>query len=942
MHLFAKISPAMSRPVVSSQFVPLQSTLRFSLLALSLLAALGQSLAPAQAAEPRLALAGSAPAVPALRSARLLGRLDSSTMLRVGLTLPLRHQSQLDELLRRQYTPGDALYHQFLTPLDFTARFGPTLQDYEAVADYARAQGLTITDTSPGRTLLNVAGPSVRIEAAFGVQMSRYRLPSGRLVFANQSAPLLPRSVALRLAGIVGLNNISLMHPYWKRMRAQPLVGASQSTSHAPIPITGGGGGSGSGPLGGFSPNDIKYAYDLSTISPLYGSAATSSTANLNGAGQNIGLYEEDGFATGDIALYVSQFALPTALTGTGASVTTIPLGGFKGIPISVEGQTEVTLDIDMILALAPAATGVYVYEDDEGLDAAAPLTIFTRMANDLNPNGSKKPLLQVISCSWGNAEQNIPSDIIQGENTLFQQMAAQGQSVFCSSGDNGAYDLYDPLAPALTSPAVDNPSSQPYVTGVGGTTLSYTKPGTSAAGAATPGTYVSETAWSAGTAAIAPEGSGGGVSSIWSKPGYQQGVGASPTRRDVPDVSLNADPNTGYSIYAPLALGAVGVPAVVGGTSAAAPLWAAYTALINQQRAANGLGSIGFLNPQIYPIGAGITYSTDFHDIVSGSNLYYQAGVGFDDATGYGSFVGAPLLAALSFNANQGTGTATLTGLVTDTSVPPVPIVGATVSAITASSGSVAATATTDSTGAYTLTVPSGLSLKITVSTSSVTAPAAESFTGQTVSIAALAASGAATQNFTLSAAHVYAAGLQMISAPFDYTGIGDFAAVFGLTEAQANLNPRLIQFAPLLNSYIFYPTAPADTLRLGQGYWVRFPSVNYLHISGTPAFTSQAFAISLQQGWNQIGDPFILAAPLSTISVINSSGATLGVLGSTAASTIIQPTLYGYNTTTNAYAALAPATDSLQPYAGYWVFAFQKSTLSVPVPGPPPVPLP
>ena len=503
MHLFAKISPAMSRPVAASQF-----PLRFSFLALSLLAALGQSLAPARAAEPRLALAASASPAPALRSARLLGRLESNTMLRVGLTLPLRNQSQLSDLLRRQYTPGDPLYHQFLTPPDFTARFGPTPQDYEAVAAYARAQGLAVMDTSPGRTLLSVAGPSARIEAAFGVQMSRYRLPSGRLIFANSAAPLLPRSIALRLAGVAGLNNIAEMRPYVRRMRARPIVGASQAAqnSHAPIPITGSAGGNGSGPLGGFSPNDIKYAYDLSAIAPLYGSATTSSTATLTGAGQNIGLYEEDGYAAGDIALYVSQFALPTALTGTGAAVTSIPLAGFSGTPISVDGQTEVTLDIDMILALAPAATGVYVYEDDEATDAAAPLTIFTRMANDLNPNGSKKPLLQVISCSWGNAEQNIPSDIIQGENTLFQQMAAQGQSVFCSSGDNAAYDLYDPLAPSLTSPAVDNPSSQPYVTGVGGTTLSYVKPGTDSTGAATPGAYVSETAWSAGAPAAAPK----------------------------------------------------------------------------------------------------------------------------------------------------------------------------------------------------------------------------------------------------------------------------------------------------------------------------------------------------------------------------------------------------------------------------------------------------
>ena len=929
MHFFAKTSAAMPRPLVSSP-----RTLRFSLLALSLMAALGQSVAPARAAEPRIALAGNALPAPALRQAHLVGRLAPTATLQAGLILPLRNQSQLSDLIRRQYTPGDALYHQFLTPPDFTARFGPTTQDYEAVAAYARAQGLTITQTSPGRTLLNVAGPAARMEQAFGVQMSRYQLPSGRLVFANSAAPLLPRSIAARLAGIAGLNNVAQMHPYVRQMKAQHLIGSDQSIlrSHAPVPVTGGGGSLGSGPLGGLSPNDIKYAYSLDTITPLYGSSAPVPTAALNGSGQNIGLFELDGFAAADIAQYTGTFALPTPLTGATAAVTPILLGGFSGTPLSVEGQSEVTLDIDMILALAPAATGVYVYEDDGTVDSSAPITIFTRMVNDLNPDGSKKPLLQVISCSWGIAEQLETPANLQGENMLFQQMAAQGQSLFCASGDYGAYDLYDPTLPVLTAPAVDNPSSQPFATGVGGTTLSYVKPGAApVTGVITPGAYVGETAWSAGTAGVDPEGSGGGVSTIWPKPSYQFGVGASPTRRDVPDVSLNADPNTGYSIFVG------GAAEVVGGTSAAAPLWAAYTALVNQQRTLNGLGSVGFINPLIYPIGASSSYSADFHDIVSGTNLFYQAGAGYDDATGYGSFIGAPLLAALSFNPNQGTGTATLTGIVTDSSAPAVPVEGATVSAVSA--GAVVATTTTDATGAYTLTVPSGLTLKITVNTSAVTAPATESLTGQTVTLPALTADQSLTENFMLAAAHVYAAGLQMISAPFDYTGLGDYAALFGLTQAQAGSSSPLIQFAPTLNRYVFYPTSPADTLRLGQGYWVRFAKASYVQAAGVPASTAQAFSIPLQQGWNQIGDPFTAAVPLNTITVVAASGSS----GPLASSTVVQTTLYDYDTTTNAYAALTPASDSLQPYLGYWVFAFQNSTLSVPFPAaatPPPVP--
>jgi kumamolisin len=703
--------------------------------------------------------------------------------------------------------------------------------------------------------------------------------------------------------------------------------------SHAPVPIGGGGSGIGSGPLGGLAPNDIKYAYNLSSITPLYGTSAAAPAGALTGAGQNIGLFELDGYVASDVPAYTSYFSLPTVLTGAAAPVTNILLGGFSGAPLSVDGQTEVTLDIDMILALAPSPTGLYVYEADQNVDSAAPLTLFTRMANDLNPNGSKKPLLQVISVSWGITEDVETPDIIQGENTLFQQMAAQGQSIFCAAGDQGAYDSYGVTAIGLTSPSVDNPASQPYATGVGGTTLSFVKSGTTAAGAVTPGTYVGETVWSAGTS-TGPEGGGGGVSDIWVKPSYQLGFGVSAIKREVPDVTLNADPNTGYAIFVN------GTAEVIGGTSAAAPLWAGYTALINQQRTTNGLGPVGFMNPVLYPIAAGSSYAADFHDITTGSNLFYQAMTGYDDASGLGSFQGAPLLAALSVNANAGTGTATLSGVVTDSSLPPVPIAGATVSAIVATTGVSVATTTTDATGAYTLSVPTGLTLKISVSTGTVTSPTTENFSGTSVTLAALTAGGTATQNFVLSPAHTYAAGLQMISAPYDYTGVGDFAAVFGLTETQAQLSPRLIQYVPSLGSYVFFPTAPADTLRLGQGYWIRFPSPSYLHLTGTPASTAAAYSIPLQPGWNQIGDPFPLAVPLSSVSVVNSAGATLGLLGAAGTTTAVQPTLYGFNGTS--YTALNPASDALAPYQGYWVFAFGKSSLSVPYPGAPPPPAP
>ena len=920
MH-FAKISPAKTR---------LFST---TLTALALLSA-----AAVHAAEPRVALSGVSPQ-PRLRSAHLMGRLDPQTSLRAGLTLPLRNQASLAELLRRQYTPGDPLYHQFLTPPEFTAKFGPTQADYDAVAAYARAQGLAITGTSAGRTLLNVAGPTAKIESAFGVRMSRYKLAGGGVAYSNSAAPVLPRSIAVRVAGIAGLSNVARMHPQFRRL-------APNAQAHAPAPIMGGG-SSGSGPLGGLSPNDIKYAYELSSITPLYGTSVAAPAGALTGAGQNIGLFELDGFIAGDVAQYVSQFSLPTALTGTASSVTPVLLSGFKGDPIDVSGKTEVTLDIDMILALAPAATGIYVYEADQRTDPAASVTVFTAMANSKNPDGSNKPLLQVISCSWGIDETGEDPAIISAEDTIFQQMAAQGQSLFCASGDNGAYDAYQIItsgttitSTGLTNPVTDNPASQPYATGVGGTKLSFTKAGTTAAGVTTPGLYGSEAVWSAGTPSVRPEGSGGGISSLWAKPAYQSRVGVSSIRREVPDVSLNADPNTGYSVF----IGNTGADTtkgaaeVIGGTSAAAPLWAAFTALVNQQRTLNGLGPVGFVNTLLYPIAASSSYAATFHDIVSGDNLFYQAGTGYDDASGLGTFRGAPLLAALSFNANQGTGTATLSGTVTDNSLPPVPLVGATVSAIVSTTGAVAASTITDATGAYTLSVPSGLTLRVTVDTSTLSAPTTTKFTGTSQTEPALDTGATVTLPFVLTPAYTYPAGLQMISAPFDYSGIANFASVFSVPAVASGQSARLIQYSPALSSYLFSPTAPADTLRLGQGYWVRFPSANYLHIAGTPA-PVQAFTIPLQQGWNQIGDPFQLAVPLASILVVNSGGSTVGVLPSTP--TIVQPTLYAFPAGSSAYIALNPATDSLAPYAGYWVFAFQKCSLSVPYPGAPPPPV-
>ncbi len=938
MHLFHNPRPAALKPAL--------------LLAL-LLTAFGP--APARAAEPRVSLSRHAAQAPALRGARALGRVAADTPLHLALTLPLRDQAALDTLLRRQYTPGDALYGRFLTSDEFVERFGPTEEDYQAVAAWARAQGLTVTGAHPSRTVLDVAGSAAQVETAFAIRMNHYQARDGRIVFANSGAPRVARSVAARLAGVAGLSDVSRLRPHVRRL-------TPWNTGLRPAVPTGGGTGVGSGPAGGLAPNDIKFAYGLSTITPLFGSAAatTGTTTLLDGKGQTIGLFELDGYNYTDIDKYISTFSLPAIPGNTGkttANPTTVQavlVDNFNGVPLTADGQAEVTLDIDMVLALAPNASTIYSYEGNQGRtikgttivtpDPTVAIDIFQKMADDKATDGSGKPLLQVISNSWGQAEESEDPAIRNAENTIFQKMAAQGQSIFSASGDFGAFDQYDPTTGVLGPVSVDSPASQPFVTAVGGTTLRYSKPATSTTGATSVGSYVSESAWKTGTInnPSGPEGGGGGSSDVWPKPSYQVGLGHSATNRDLPDVSLDADPATGYDIFVN------GAAATYGGTSAAAPLWAAFTALVNQQRGLNGLATtLGFANPPLYGLGRSTSYTSLFHDVTLGDNLFYSADVGFDDATGFGSFIGAPLVAALSANADQGTGMATLTGTVTDNSGNPIS--GVTVTATSIATGAVKATAATDATGVYTLTVPAGLPLTITVNTSTVaTTTGGTNFASPSPVSLTLTANTTTTQNFVLVPAFTFKAGLQMISAPYDFTGLGDFATLFGLATPLASPNPRLIQWQPSLGVYLFYPTAPADTLRLGQGYWIRFPVANYLHRFGVPASLTQSFRIPLAAGWNQIGDPFPGSVPLSTVTADTAAGS--GAVALTAAASPVQPNLFRYDPGTGAYAAVDPTAGTLDPYNGYWIYAKQAAVLIVPpsqgvppppsAPGPPTVP--
>ena len=792
----------------------------------------------------------------AVAQARLLGRVAPGEKVSLALTLPVRNPDGLTEFLRRLYTPGDPMQGRFLTPAEFAALFGPTESDYAAVAAFARQSGLTVTGTHTNRLILDASGPASVVEAALGVRLLRYQARSGRVFRAPSADPSVPAALAGRLAGIVGLDTAAVRRP-----RLRPALGSA--------------GGSGIG--GGYNPTDIRKAYGLTGITQT-------------GAGQAVALFELDGYTPSDIRVYETTNSLPAVPL---QNILIDTASGAAGV-----NADEVTLDIELAQALAPNLSKILVYETLNGTDTNL-LDGFSRIASD--------NLARQVSTSWGAAEGFSSPALLQGENTLFQQMAAQGQSMVSVTGDNGAYDnagvstdglFADPTAAGTLS--VDDPGAQPYVTGVGGTTLITDLDGS----------YSSETVWGNPLeTSISPRGSGGGggFSAVWPVPSYQSGLRNTPPGRSVPDVALNSDPQTGYSIYSG------GKWVIFGGTSTAAPLWAGFAALVNEKRAAAGLGAAGFLNPAIYSLGASAAYAANFHDITAGTNLFYPATVGYDNASGWGTPIGSVLLNTLAAalpSASAGTLSGTVTARDTGAALP-----GAAVTALSASGGVVEAATTAGANGAYTLTLPAGLPLTIQADGY---AASGGKYGGAKAAVT-LAAGQSTTLSLTLGAAHTFPAGLQMLSVPFVYGSGEDLTALLGLGA------PRLALWSPGTSSYVFYPTAPAGTLTAGAGYWARFAAPAYLHYDGASVPVAAAFGIALSAGWNQIGDPFPAPVALSALTV---GGVPL------ASSAAVSPTLFRYDPAAGAYAALAPASDSLQPYAGYWIYARQGVTLSVPPP--------
>jgi len=516
-----------------------------------------------------------------------IGRLDPNLKMDLAIGLPLSDPQGLRNFLQEVYDPNSTNFHRFLTPEQFTTRFGPATQDYEALRSFAKTNGLSVTHTYGNRLLLDVNGKASDIEKALHITFHQYQHPTeARTFFAPDTEPTVPQE--LRVLEINGLSDYSKPKPFLHAMPA----GAKGGTA------------GGSGPGHAYMGRDFRNAYAPGTT--------------LDGTGQMVGLFQLTGYDANDIFAYEAAAGLPNV------PLQNVLIDGYDGAPGYGQGEDETCLDIEMAISMATNLAAVVVFE--------AP----NRMSywNDvLNTMASSNQIKQ-FSSSWGySGSPSATSD------QIFQQMAAQGQSFFQASGDGDAW----------TNP-IWEPAESSYLTTVGGTTLLMSAGGTN---------YSSEHVWNWGNCGSpwyangnGYWGSGGGSSSNYTIPYWQTNMDmtanlGSTNWRNIPDVAMTAD-----NIYVTYGSGSNDV---LGGTSCAAPLWAGYTALMNEQAMGMGQPAAGFLNPAIYALGASTNYGTCFRDVTVGDNTWpgstneYFAVPGFDLCTGWGTPAGTNLINVLA-----------------------------------------------------------------------------------------------------------------------------------------------------------------------------------------------------------------------------------------------------------------------------------------------------
>jgi len=571
-------------------------------------------------------------------------RIADSTRLTLGIVLRRDDTAGFEQYMKKVYSPGSGSYRHFLTQEQITERFGPSAKTYAEVSAYMRSKGLTVIKDSKNRLTIMVRGSRKSVESAFRLRIQDYQFHDVDY-FANDADPALPEALASRVLGVTGLSNLSSSKPVIKSWVYQNVCGA-----------TAGGGNGGSKQIkncvdntnfiyaqyhdslcsigtGDFSAPTLlidSYAGTIvfeivlacamsdiidslngipptipGTTTPFPSAvhdhflrqavhrAATSgenASQPLDGTGQTIGLVEFDSFSPSDISDYLAYIGAPAAI---GNNLTTTKING--GVSAPGAGETEVLLDIETALTLAPGAK-VTVYEAPFNGGVTSYTGVFNAMINDG---------VTVISNSWASCEDQVSVAEAQGIDSVLQAAAASGISVFNGTGDSGSTCLDG-------SPnTISVPADSPNATAVGGSSWVQ---------GLGPGRMYGVESWWDGSGSSPPTGqSGFGVSRYFSRPSYQSGLAVG-SNRSIPDVVARADPADGV-IVCQADLGGCPSGTLNGGTSLSAPEWAAIAAVLNQRQGRN----LGALNPQLYAL----AQTAAFHNAASMSSDFQHVGLG-------------------------------------------------------------------------------------------------------------------------------------------------------------------------------------------------------------------------------------------------------------------------------------------------------------------------
>ncbi len=540
-----------------------------------------------------------------IKKASDLGAANPSTVITATVWLKLRNQNQLDQLVKQQYQRGSANYHAWIDQNAVNTNYSPTAQAVNAVLHYLTAKNLTVLHVAENNFYIKVQGTVAAMESAFNVQIHNYNL-NGRSLRSNAGNPSVPSTPAGLIAGITGLDDYGFQPalataatPDGKTLQMRPLSVSANGLFfegqcfRAPETHTFTGGGNtaaysgnrfgadisnttlGHLPPCGYSPSEMQTAYNTSS---LY-------SAGWDGSGQTVVITDAYGSPTiaQDAAVFSQVYGLPPV------NLQVLRAPGAVNNPAGPGWAGETTLDVEWVHAMAPKAKIVLVIgpTNHADLDEAINWAVIHQLGN-------------TISNSWSTVEGFSNPVTFDRVNRILEIAAAKGIDVNFASGDFG-----DEVA-ATGLKTVDFPASSPFATGIGGTSLAL-NPDNSIAFQTGWGTNLTRIAQpaSAGNAPYVPPqnlgfqfGAGGGASLIYAKPSFQSGIPGS--TRQVPDISMLADPYTGAEIIETVN-GQYEV-GVIGGTSLATPMFSGVMA-IAAQKAAHALGQAA---PLVYNLPAG------------------------------------------------------------------------------------------------------------------------------------------------------------------------------------------------------------------------------------------------------------------------------------------------------------------------------------------------